>query len=100
MRCRAGEHPAGVNYVHAYHVVDCPDHPASALVCPSGRRFCFACGSEVLPDVLGSGADYTAKADDALNAEARDAWNGSRVIRDFAAACQPGTRALTTKVAQ
>ena len=83
-----------------YPVVDCPQHPQSALLMPSRRRFCFACGLEVLPDLIALGSFETGEADEALKAEARAAWNGSRVVRDFAANCQAGTTPLTTKVAR
>lgn len=77
-----------------YPVVDCPDHPCSALQMPSGRVFCLACGLEVhAPDpIMGQG--WTGEAPAELKAEAREAWNGSRAIRDFAASCQPGTTPL------
>lgn len=83
-----------------YPVVDCPDHPQSALRMPSGRQFCFACGREVRePDGILMLDPWLSDADAELSTEARTAWNASRVIRDFAAACQPGTSPLTTKVA-
>lgn len=80
-----------------YPVVDCPIHPQSALRMPSGRTFCLACGLEVLPDVLGAPAGYVQAAPEDLTAEVRTAWNASRVIRDFAASCQPGTTQLTPR---
>lgn len=89
-----------MSYQTVYPVVDCPDHRQSALLMPSARRFCFACGLEVLPDLINPGALAVAAADDALKAEARTAWNGSRVVREFAANCQPGATPLTTKVAR
>lgn len=77
-----------MTYTTAFHVVDCPDHASSALVLASGT-FCFACGKQVLddPGPLGLGR-YTLTAPDDLKAEARAAWNGSQVIRDFAASMQ------------
>lgn len=75
-----------VSYVTAYHVVDCPDHPQSALVLASGT-FCFHCGREVHADVLGSGP-VTTDAPETLKAEARTAWNDSQTIRAFAAGMQ------------
>jgi hypothetical protein len=74
--------------VTAYHVVDCPDHPSSALVLGKGT-FCFACGKQVQDDggPLGIGA-YTVPASEELTAEARAAWNESQGIRDFAASMQ------------
>lgn len=72
--------------VSAYAVTDCPDHPSSALVLASGT-FCFHCGREVHADVLGSGP-VTVTAPETLKAEARTAWDGSQVIRDFVSSMQ------------
>lgn len=77
-----------------YPVADCPHHASSALRMPSGRTFCYACGLEVVADLIAVDRLDVLPADDALKAEAREAWNGSRVIRDFAANCQPGTTPL------
>ncbi len=83
-----------------YPVVDCPVHPQSALRMPSGRSFCLACGLEVLPDVLGEPGWFVQQAPEDLTAEVRTAWSTSRVIRDFAANCQPGATQLTPRGAQ
>lgn len=77
-----------ISVPHAYGVVDCPDHPSSALLMATGRRFCFHCGRMVQVDVLGSGRDFTIDAPEDLKAEARDAWNASQVVRDFAGSMQ------------
>lgn len=89
-----------MSYQTVYPVVDCRDHPQSALLMPSRRRFCFVCGLEVVPDLISLGELDTLPADDVLKAEARDAWNSSSVIRQFAANCQAGATPLTTKVAR
>lgn len=77
-----------MSYATAFAVTDCPDHASSALVLGAGT-FCYACGKQVLndPGPLGLGA-YTQTAPAELTAEAREAWNGSQVIRDFAASMQ------------
>ncbi len=75
-----------MGYVTAFRVVDCPDHPSSALVFGAGT-FCFHCGREVhaAHPLLGA---ITTEAPDALKAEARAAWNDSQGIRDFASSMQ------------
>lgn len=89
-----------MSYQTTYPVVDCPDHPSSALLMPSRRRFCFACGLEVVADLIAVNRFDVLPADEALKAEAREAWNGSRVVRQFAANCQPGATPLKTKAAR
>lgn len=76
-----------MTYATAYAVTDCPAHPSSALVLASGV-FCFHCGCEVVADLIAASVLATVPAPEALKAEARTAWNGSQVIRDFVGSMQ------------
>jgi hypothetical protein len=88
-----------MTYVTAYSVVDCPDHPSSALVLASGT-FCFHCGRSVCtPDGVILTEPFTLNAPEALKAEARAAWNDSQVIRDFAGSMQRERGAVPLRVA-
>jgi hypothetical protein len=65
-----------------WRVLDCPDHPQCALGFQDGE-LCLACGSAIVDGLAGP---VTIPAPPRLVQEAKLAWQGNPIIRDFTTA--------------